>query len=163
MRTPLEPWQVAQLQRLSDTDPAQLESSLNTLWDNRPDLLEQITLAAIDQGYITPERGAQVLGLSITDVEQRLACHRRIELKKTYIVAGPKEARLADSGIPIWEVIRVHRKVGTLARLQRAFKGLSLQTLGAALTYAEENPVEIQQQITKYEDAVEQMASRAEV
>lgn len=156
MWTPLEPWQVSQLSRLATVDQDLVESALNMLWDARPELLSQVTIAAVDQEEISVERAASVLRISEGEVEQKLAELRRRSLKRCCVVITEGTvAKLADGGLPVWEVVRVYRKLGTMERLQEAFSGVSHQTLESALAYAEVNPQEIEHQITRYEQLVE--------
>ena len=113
MWTPFEEWQVTQLGRLSKVDREAAESAMNTLWDARPDLLEQLTLAAIDEDQLTVSRGAEVLGISERGIEHKLAAYRRRSLRQQCIViCDGSNAQLADGGLPIWEVVRVYRKLG---------------------------------------------------
>jgi uncharacterized protein (DUF433 family) len=155
MWTPLEPWQVAGLQDLANTDPERVESALNAVWGARPDLLESVTIAAVDRDEIGARRGSQILGISVSEVRKRLAAYRRRNLRSLCIVCEGSEAKLADSGIPVWEVVRVYRKLGSLARLQRAFAGTSRNTLETALAYARANPREIEGRISRYEEMLE--------
>src|SRR5438876_12439919 len=97
MWTSLEPWQIAQLDRLSTTDHDLVESALNCLWDAQPELLEQIAVGAVDQGDVTIERAAQVLGISAQAVEQKLADFRRQALKRCcLVVCGPEQSRMGS-------------------------------------------------------------------
>jgi hypothetical protein len=152
----MEPWQVAQLERLSSIDHERVESALNTMWEARPDLLEQITVSAIDEEAITIERGAQILRITTAEVDQKLVEFRRRALKRCcVVVCDGSIAKLADGGLPVWEVVRVYRKLGTFEKLQEAFSGVSLPTLESALAYAEANPTEIDSQISRYEELLE--------
>jgi uncharacterized protein (DUF433 family) len=156
MWTPLEPWQVAQLERLSSIDHERVENALNTLWDARPDLLEQVTIAALDQEAISAERSSHILHISLEEVEQKLAEFRRRALKRCCVVVSEGSvAKLADGGLPVWEVVRVYRRLESVDKLQEAFSGVSQQTLESALAYAEANPEEIEQQISRYEQLLE--------
>src|SRR4051794_6088214 len=112
MWTPLESWQVAQLEHLSSVDHDRVESALNALWDARPDLLDQVTVSAVDQEGITIQRASQILHVSESEVEQKLAEFRRRALKRCCVVVSEGSvAKLADGGLPVWEVVRVYRKL----------------------------------------------------
>src|SRR3954454_12766700 len=103
MWTPLENWQVSQLERLSSIDRDRVESALNELWDARPDLLEQITVSALDQGDLDLERGAHILRISVAEIEQKLVEFRRQALKRCcVVVCEGSVAKLADGGLPVW-------------------------------------------------------------
>jgi uncharacterized protein (DUF433 family) len=156
MWTPLEPWQVAQLERLSSVDHDRVEAGLNALWDARPDLLEQVTISALDQEEITIQQAIQILRVAETEIEQKLADFQRRALKRCcVVVSNGSMAKLADGGLPVWEVVRVYRKLETIEKLQEAFSGVSLQTLESALAYAEAHPEEIELQISRYEALLE--------
>jgi uncharacterized protein (DUF433 family) len=155
MWTSLEPWQVAQLERLSRIDHDRVEAALNALWESCPEMFEQVTIAAIDDGHITLERGAQVLRASIEEIEVALADFRRKGLKRCLVVTDGSDAKMADGGLPVWEIVRVFRKVGSIEKLQEAFAGISPQTLESALDYAAANSEEIDKQISFYEEQVE--------
>lgn len=67
---------------------------------------------------------------------------------------GPsgRRARLAGTGIDVWEVVATYRSVSqNFRRLQRAYDWLSEPQLRAALAYAEAYPEEITQQIARNE------------
>jgi uncharacterized protein (DUF433 family) len=156
MWTPMEPWQVAQLAHLAEVEPDRVEAALNELWDVRPDLLEQLTLAAYDQQELTADEAAHVLRISVAELDGKLAQYRRRLLKSSLVVASHgRAAKLGDIGLPVWEVVRVHRKLGSMEKLQEAFSGVPRTALEAALTYAEENAAEVERQIFEYEDLLE--------
>jgi predicted HTH domain antitoxin/uncharacterized protein (DUF433 family) len=156
MWTSFEPWQVAELGRLAGIDQERVESAFNALWDCDPELLEQITVSAADQGAVSFERAAQILRVGVAEIEERVASFRRQALKRCcVVVCDGAVAKLADGGLPVWEVVRVHRKLGSVEKLQEAFSGLSHQTLESALSYAEHHPEEIELQISRYEALLE--------
>ncbi len=160
MWTPFEPWQIAELQRLSERQRDEVESGLNALWESHPELLEEITIGALDRQQISAGRAAQVLGISEPEALRCLARHRRRALRRSCIVlAEGCDAKLADGGLPVWEVVRVYRRVGSVAKLQQSLKGISLETLGAALVYANENAEEIEAQIAAYEAEVQKRSA----
>jgi uncharacterized protein (DUF433 family)/predicted HTH domain antitoxin len=156
MWTPLEHWQVVQLERLSSVEHDRVESALNTLWDAHPDLLRDVTVAAIEEGQVTLERGAQLLKVDLAEAERLVADYRRRALRRCcVVVCDGSVAKLADGGLPVWEVIRVYRRLGSFEKLQDAFGNLSRQTLESALAYAAANSAEIENQIAKYEHLIE--------
>lgn len=156
MWIPMEPWQVAQLARLSTIEPERVESGLNALWTERPELLEQVTIAGASAGDITPCEAGRILGISQAEAETKIADFNRKSLKRCcLVVCESGVAKLADGGIPVWEVVRVHRKLGSLEKLHQAFGGTSPETLDSALAYAESNREEIDHQIERYEEMVE--------
>lgn len=152
MRTNLEPWQVTQLQRLAAVDPERIESALNDLWEIRPDILEQVVTSAVEQEQLSLDRGAKILDVDMEVVERLLADFRRRGLKRCCVVVTEGSvAKLADGGLPVWEVVRVYRKLGSLELLHEAFSGVSPQTLESALAYADQHPDEIDRLIERYE------------
>lgn len=156
MRTPFEPWQLAQLERLASYDQESVESAMNAIFESRPELFEQVVIGAVDQDQISNARAAQILSVSEEEVDQKLAFLRRRALKRCcVVVCDGSVAKLADGGLPVWEVVRVYRRLGSLERLQEAFFGVSQATLESALAYAEANVEEIDQQINRYEELVE--------
>jgi uncharacterized protein (DUF433 family) len=156
MWIPLEPWQIAQLGRLSTIDPERIESALNALWKDRPDLLEQVTIAGVASGDIPLEVAAHRLALSEAVIEQQVADFNRRSFRRcSLVICESGVAKLADGGIPVWEVVRVYRKLGSIERLQKAFSGASSEALQSALAYAQTNSDEIDHQIEKYEEMVE--------
>src|SRR5579862_3427402 len=121
MWTPFEQWQVAQIERLSHTDREAAEAALNALWDACPDLLEQLTIAAVEQGELSVSQAASALGITHRGVEYKVSMYRRRTLKEQcVVVTNGENAQLADSGLPIWEIVRVYRKLGTREKLQEA-------------------------------------------
>jgi uncharacterized protein (DUF433 family) len=156
MWTPLEPWQVVQLERLSAVDHDRIESALNSVWEAHPDLLREVTLGAVDEGQISSERGQQLLNINEDELTSRVADYRRRALKRCcVVVCDGAVAKLADGGLPVWEVVRVYRRLETFEKLQEAFGNLSRQTLESALEYAAHNAAEIEDQISKYEQLLE--------
>lgn len=156
MWTPMEPWQVAQLEHLSQIDHETVERALNDLWAARPELLREVTISAVDRDQLTVLRAAQILSIAPEEVERALADFRRRALKRCCVVVTEGTvAKLADGGLPVWEVVRVYRRLGSIEKLQEAFTGVPLQTLHSALEYAAANAAEIDLQIQRYEDLLE--------
>lgn len=156
MWTAYESWQVAELERLADQDLDGLEIALNEMWRRRPQLLEQVALSALDRDRITPEHAAQVLKIEREELDAKLAQFRKRALKRRCVVVGDGAiARLAEGGLPVWEIVRAYRALGSLEALHEAFSGASAPSLESALAYAEEHPAEIERQIDRYEQLLE--------
>jgi uncharacterized protein (DUF433 family) len=158
MWTVFEPWQLNQLQRLAALDPERAESILNTLWNSYPGLMDDLAIAAVDQEQLSVDRCAQQLGVAPDEVEARLVAFRQrhVRLEKSTVVdESTPVAKLVEGGVAVWEVVRAYRRLGSVERLVEAFPSLSTNELAAALTYAERHPAEIEQQISKYEEAVQ--------
>lgn len=160
MWTPYESWQVAELERLADQDLDGLEIALNEMWRRRPHLLEQVTLSALDRETITSDHALRILRIDREDLEDKLGQFRKRALKRRCVVVGEGAvARLADGGLPVWEIVRAYRALGSLEALHEAFSGASTQALESALAYAEEHPAEIERQIERYEQLLERRKS----
>lgn len=156
MWTTFETWQLGQLQRLSQTDPERVETILNTLWNSYPGLLSDLAIAAVDQEQLSVDACAELLDKQTSEVEEALVEFRQKSAKFNYDWAvvvdnGSSIAKLVDSHVAIWEIVREFRKLGSVERLTEAFPSLPKSELAAALVYAEQNPSEIEDQINKYE------------
>lgn len=153
----LESWQITQLQRLSNLDPERAELFLNTLWNSFPGLFEELAISAVDQEIISVEECSLKLDRSEYDVEQELLRFRKRSHQHDCAVIhdGDKNvARLAEGRVPVWEVVREYRKLGSVERLRQSFPGIAEGELAAALRYAEANTEEIEDLIGQYEDVL---------
>lgn len=61
-------------------------------------------------------------------------------------------ARIVDSQVPVWEIVRAFRKLGSVDALKAKYVGLSERELRTALLYAGRFPDEISAQIARYEE-----------
>jgi len=151
-----EPWQLRQLHRLAELDPERSETILNTLWNQFPGLFEDVIVMAVDQGEIGIDRAAEVAGVTAAEIEARLQVMRRQEslLDRMVTVDETNVARLEDGKVAVWEIVRELRKLGSLERLESAFPSLHRTEIAAALKYAQSHPTEIEDQISRYEEAM---------
>ena len=164
MWTTIEPWQLAQLQRLATSDPERVETILNTIWNSYPGLLRDLAIAAVDQEQLGVEECSSLLGIPPQEVESRLYEFRQKSARFDYDWAVVVDnhssvAKLADSQVAVWEIVREFRKLGSVERLTEAFPALPKSELAAALIYAEKNPAEIENQISRYEEVLEKRRS----
>ena len=164
MWTKFETWQLAQLQRLGLLDPERVETILNTVWRSYPGLHEDLAIAAVDQEQLTVNECARQLEVPQSKVEERLIEFRQKNARFDYdwavVYDGKSQiARLADSQVAIWEIVREYRKLGSVERLTEAFPSLPKSELAAALVYADEHPSEIEQQISRYEEIIQKRRS----
>lgn len=151
----LETWQITQLERLAKLKPKVTEQALSELWEARPDLFEQVTLGALDQGDVTVERSAELLGVTEEEVLERLGAFRKgttiHDCAVVHDATNGKIARLADSQVAIWEIVREFRKLGSLEKLLEHYPSLTRGELETAVRYAQSHPEEIERQISQYE------------
>lgn len=157
MWTTFEPWQLAQLKRLAETDPERVETILNTIWNSYPGLLPDLAIAAVDQEQLSVDSCAHLTGVESAKVEELLVEFRQKNTRFDYdwaVVVDNKScvAKLVESQVAVWEIVREYRKLGSVERLTEAFPSLPKSELAAALVYADQNPREIEQQISKYEE-----------
>lgn len=153
-----EPWQVAMLSRLGTVDSERLESYLNTLWEQFPNLYESIAIGAVDQEELTLTHCAECLGITAEEVEGKLRDFRQSDrfrqqpiARAVVAVQQDSPAKLVHGQIAVWEVVREYRKLGSLERLTEAFPGIRPFEIAEAMKYAEQNPKEIATQIELYE------------
>lgn len=164
MWTKFESWQLAQFQRLGQLDPERVETILNTVWHSYPGLMRDLAIAAVDQEQLSVEACACLLDCSTEDVEARLIEFRQKSAKFDYDWAVVMDdsthvARLAESQVAVWEIVREYRKLGSVERLTETFPSLPKSELAAALVYAEQNPGEIESQISRYEEIIQRKRS----
>lgn len=164
MWTTYESWQLGQLRRLAQFDTERVETMLNTIWNSYPGLLEELAIAAVDQEQLSVGDCALLLKVPSCEVEARLIEFRGRTAPKqcdwaVVVEDGSSIAKLADSHIAVWEIVREYRKLGSVERLTEAFPSLPKSELAAALVYAEQNPGEIETQIMRYEEILEKKRS----
>jgi uncharacterized protein (DUF433 family) len=153
----LETWQLLQLQRLATLDPDRVELMLNTLWNQFPGLYTEIAVSAVDQETLSISECAERLDIDEQQVEIDLVDFRRSGRSIEHAVVRDerrKVACLAEGGLPVWEVIREYRKLGSVERLKASFPSLSQGELAAALRYAEAHPDEIESLISDFENVI---------
>jgi uncharacterized protein (DUF433 family) len=149
----LESWQIEQLKRLSTLEPERVETMLNTLWASYPGLYEELAISAVDTDSLGVGACSDRLGRTPEEVEQEVVAFRnRPERMQLMVENDGGVARLSSSRIPVWEVVREYRKLGSVERLTSAFPNLSRPELAAALKFAESHPEEIEDHIARYED-----------
>ncbi len=138
MTHPYEDWQLEELGRLAQTNPRRLESVLNNLWVANPGLHEEL------------KARASLANVSSTE----LPAFALVE------TGGASCARLSESRIAVWEIIRAYRRAGSIDKLHADFPQVELGELQAALDYGVENKVEVDLLIARYEAMLEQRRSQ---
>jgi uncharacterized protein (DUF433 family) len=131
-------WQVTELAKLGQTDPARAERVLNALWATAPGLYEELAQSA----GVEPS----------TDPAESPAVHTGFALVET---GDSAIARLAESRIAVWEVVRAHRTIGSIDALCAAFPSVERDELEAAIEYGLQNSEEIDLLIERYESKIE--------
>lgn len=148
-----EAWQLEQLAHLAASDPSRVERALEAVWKSDPELFRFVVLSAVDSRQISYERGAEILGMTTAEVEASLESLRKDASWEQYIEFDEESstARMVANHVPVWEVVREHRRLGSVAELCETFPSLSKGALAAALRYAEAHAPEIQAKIVAYE------------
>jgi len=162
MWTTYDSWQLRQLQRLAQVDAERVETMLNTLWNSYPGLFADLAVAAVDQEQLSVDACATLLQVDPAEVDRRLIDFRNRAASpgdQAVVVEAGSCAKLADSHIAVWEIVREFRKLGSVERLTEAFPSLPKTELAAALIYAEQNPGEIETQISRYEEILQKKRS----
>lgn len=151
----IEPWQLAQMQRLAALDPERVETMLNTLWNSYPGLYEELAVSAVDQDALGVEACAERIHVAAAEVERQVFAFRTNAVRPDLmVVLDGTVARLSEGRVAVWEVVREYRKLGSVERLAASFPSLTQRELAAALKYAEANPEEIESQISRYEEVL---------
>lgn len=159
MSTPSDPWLIAQLGRLAKTNPERFDTFLKRVQANQPDIYEELALMAVENGDLSPENCAICLETDEQNVNVRLEIYRQVEGNETKgIVIETDEhgvARLSDTGVKVWEIVHMYRKLGSIEALKESYLSLTDGELRAALRYADRNAEEVEARIAEYEKVVE--------
>ena len=131
-------WQVSELAKLAETDRQRAERALNALWLAMPGLFEDLARAA-GVPY-EAEDGPNAVCPTFALVE----------------ASGSSVARLTESRIAVWEIVRAYRRTGSIEQLIAAFPSVDRDELEAALDYGLQNEPEIELLINRYESMIEQ-------
>jgi uncharacterized protein (DUF433 family) len=157
MWNPFEKWQLNQLSKLSNLDQQRVETMLNTLYRQYPDLFQELVIMAVHANEITIERGAELLQMPTAEIDARVQVYRRQEavaIQEIKLDQDSRIARLQSGGVAIWEIVRELRKLGSVDRIESSFPALTKKDIAAALRYAQLHPEEIERQIKDYEDSL---------
>jgi uncharacterized protein (DUF433 family) len=149
-------WQLDQLKVLSTTKPGTIQKALDALWIAMPSLQKEVILTALAEGRINATYAARELNLSEDVVIEQAAEFGsegtgRPILSLIECEAG-KAAKLPESGLAVWEVIRKFRQLGTIQAVLESFPSLSEAEMQSALGYATMNSEEIDKNIRDYDD-----------
>ncbi len=151
--TKYEPWQLSQLLRLARFDPERLETILNTVWTMYPALRAELAVSAVEQAELRVVDAATFLGLTAEEIAERVEQYREASwaISQAQIVESDRGAMVEDTQVPVWEVLREYRKLGSLDRLTESFPGMTTGQLSSAIAYAREHMEEIEAAIMAYE------------
>ena len=152
MPKPLSQWTLCELCRIAERDPQRVDRLAEALWTSHPRLLGELAISAVDHNELTLEEAAEVLNVSVEEVRSRVETFRRAERPTIPIIDEQGIARLAEGQVPVWEVVREHRKCGSMEELAKAFPALTETELLAAIAYGEHNGEAIDKLIERYED-----------
>ncbi|MES1147427.1 MAG: hypothetical protein ABUL49_01625 [bacterium] len=133
-----------------------LPHALLRLSSLEPDRYEQFVSefkAALPSAYAELIALAQQAGKLDPDLAERMKI-ATLNLEASELVVKDERgvARIIDSNIAVWEIVRAFRKVGSVTALKEGYAGLSERELRTALAYYGQNPDEISAQIAKYEE-----------
>lgn len=157
MSQTVDMWLVDQLRRMAKSQPERFEGFVRSVKTALPAEFEGLALMAVDEGSLTTCDCAAVLMLGEAEVDVRLEGYRNNSddlLEGVIEVDLQGTARIADTQVAVWEVVRVFRRVASVAELKLAYNSLSERELRAALAYAGNNPDEIALSIEQYEAMV---------
>lgn len=152
MSKPICQWALCALCQIAERDPQRGDRILESLWSTHPRLIGELAVAAVDQGELSADEAAAVLQVSPEEVLSRVEAFRTSDRPNAPIVVDDLGvARLAEGHVPVWEVVREHRKTGSFRALERAYPALTRPELDAALSYGKENAAEVERLITTYD------------
>ncbi len=158
MSQPTDAWLADQLKRMAKTQPERFEGFVRLFKQALPAEYEELALMALDEGGITCAECAATLHIGEPEVDVRLEGFRNSsdDLPDGLIVKDDHGvARIVDTHVAVWEIVRVFRRVGSVTELKEAYSSLSERELRAALAYAGNNPDEISVGIAQYEAIVQ--------
>jgi len=130
-------WQVAELAKLGQSDRERAERVLNALWSAVPGLFQDLARSAGIHAELAETPGTTVPGLALVETQESSV------------------ARLTESRIAVWEIVRVHRRTGSIEGLIAAFPSVERDELEAAIDYGIQNQSEIDLLIERYESMIE--------
>jgi len=155
MSKPFAAWQIHELRRLATLDPERAERAMNAVWEADPELYEHLAVMAVDQDLLSMNEGARLLGVDQAALVEHLAHLRRQERgSERMIVMEGGAARLEESHLAVWEIVREFRRIGSVEGLEDSFPALSRAEIATALKYAQAHPQEIENEIHRYEAAI---------
>src|SRR5579862_5074967 len=95
-------WQVTELAKLGQSDPQRAERALNAVWSAMPGLFEELAVSAGEP-------------IEARDEAEANPAYALVETSESSV------ARLTESRIAVWEVVREHRRSGSMDELTAVF------------------------------------------
>lgn len=135
--------------------PDRLKALLAPMKTQMPGLYEELLLSAVEHGDLDQDSAAEALGVTLEGLHDRLELYRlRVSVADVDGIVSldvQGVARLRGTIIPVWEIVRAFRKVGSVTELALLFPSIPESSLRAALQYCGRHPDEIAAQIQNYE------------
>lgn len=134
-------WLPHALLRLSSLEPDRYEQFVSELKSAVPGAYSMLIGIAQEAGRLDPDLA-----------ERMKVATLNLEAEELVVKDEKGVARIVDSQIAVWEIVRAFRKLGSVSALKESYGGLSERELRTALAYYGQNPDEISAQIAKYEE-----------
>lgn len=156
MSESVEHWMLPQMRRLAKAKPEAFDQVLVHLREFQPALYEELCLMAVEHGELSADNCAVCLATDVSSLAVRLEIYRQDASENgdpvMIEVDEQNVARLAVARVTVWEIVREHRKFGSLEALQETYTSLTKSELRAALSYASRHEDEIESKIRAYEE-----------
>jgi len=134
-------WLPHALIRLSSLEPDRYEQFVSDLKRALPEAYGELVGMAKEAGKLDPDLA-----------ERMKVATLNLEAEELVVKDERGVARIIDSQVAVWEIVRAFRKLGSVSALKESYGGLSERELRTALAYYGQNPDEISTQIAKYEE-----------
>ena len=135
-------WLPYALQRLASLEPDRYEQFVTLFKSSLPEAYQELVVVAEEAGRLDPDLA-----------ERMKVATLNLEAEELVVKDIRGVARIIDSNIAVWEIVRAFRKVGSVTALKEGYAGLSERELRTALAYYGQNPDEISELIRLYEDS----------
>ncbi|MBL8047085.1 MAG: hypothetical protein JNJ45_00230 [Chthonomonas sp.] len=144
-------WQLDCLRDIAEDHPELVQAALSTLWHHYPGLRREVTLRAMAAKTISKREAAVCLGLAADEIA-RMARGAEGGIRTALVECeSGRAALLPESRLPVWEVVRKLRELGSDEAALGFFSGLLPHELEAAKAYAATHTDEIDERIREYE------------
>lgn len=138
---------------MSRLRPEALDRLLASALKDEPELERDLALLAVYHGDLAESECAEILGCPCTEIQSGVEHLQASSDESDFISHDAKGiARVGDSHVAVWEIVREFRKVGSVSELNSRFPRLRESEVRAALNYCGRNPDEVAAQISAYEE-----------